>query len=262
MPFTLAHAAAALPLRRRKLIFSALIIGTFAPDLEYFLRLAPDDGYGHTFKGLFLLTLPLALIAFWLFHSVVKRPIVGLLPTSVEHRLVTHLDEFSFGGPARFGLIVFSILLGAATHLAWDAFTHKNTWAYRNWAVLREVVQLPVFGPTPLFKVFQHGSTLFGMAVLLVWVLLWYRESALSTEILSRGFSAAQRIGIVLGGLILALAGAVFRTVAVRGVSLSDLTGKRAAGLMVVSVIALLWWECVLYGLWWKKFGLHKEQAM
>ena len=262
MPFTLAHAAAAFPLRRCKLVFSALIIGMFAPDLEYFLRLAPDDGFGHTLRGLFLLTLPLAFITFWLFEAVVKKPIVGLLPTGIERRLAAPSDEFSFGGPSRFGLIVLSILLGAATHLAWDGFTHKNMWVYRNWAVLREVVQLPVFGPTPLFKVFQHGSTLFGMGVLLVWILSWYRESVPSAEIPRLGFSVAQRVGIVLGGLLLAMGGAMFRTVVIAGVSLSGLAGKRAAGLIVVTFIALLWWEFVLYGIWWKTLRLRKEQSM
>ena len=39
MPFTLAHAAAALPLRRFKLVWSALVIGSFAPDFWLFMGL-------------------------------------------------------------------------------------------------------------------------------------------------------------------------------------------------------------------------------
>jgi hypothetical protein len=35
VPFTLAHGAAALPFRRFHLVFSALLVGTFAPDFEY-----------------------------------------------------------------------------------------------------------------------------------------------------------------------------------------------------------------------------------
>jgi Domain of unknown function (DUF4184) len=63
VPFTLAHGAAALPFRRLHLVFSGLLVGTFAPDFEYFLRLSPDDGFGHTLLGTFVLTLPLALLA-------------------------------------------------------------------------------------------------------------------------------------------------------------------------------------------------------
>jgi hypothetical protein len=45
MPFTFAHPAAVLPLRRfcpDRLVWSALVIGTVSPDLEYFVRLAPS----------------------------------------------------------------------------------------------------------------------------------------------------------------------------------------------------------------------------
>jgi hypothetical protein len=76
VPFTLAHGAAALPFRRLHLVFSGLLVGTFAPDFEYFLRLSPDDGFGHTLLGTFVLTLPLALLVLWLFHTFVKLPVV------------------------------------------------------------------------------------------------------------------------------------------------------------------------------------------
>ena len=46
MPFTPAHVAAALPFRRTRLIWSALIVGTIAPDLEYYVRLNADGRSG------------------------------------------------------------------------------------------------------------------------------------------------------------------------------------------------------------------------
>lgn len=254
MPFTLAHAAAAFPLRRFGLVFSALILGTFAPDLEYFLRLAPDDGYGHTLNGLFLLTLPLALITLWLFHVVVKRPLIGLLPSGIARRLAIHADEFSFRGPVHFGLIVLSILVGAATHLAWDSLTHKNTWPYRNWDILREGVTLPFLGSLPIYKILQHGSTVLGIGVLSVWVILWYRKSQPSPEAAFQTLSQARKIGIVISATTLALVGAVVRAIVMVGFSPSNLIGKRTAGLIVVTAISLLWWQCVLYGVWWQKF--------
>src|SRR5438045_2424069 len=116
MPFTLAHTAAALPLRRTKLVWSALLIGTMAPDFEYFVRLAPDDGYGHTLAGTFLLTLPLALLALWLFHTFVKVAVIGLLPNAIRNRLAKSIHEFHWGGAAHFAMIIISILVGIATH--------------------------------------------------------------------------------------------------------------------------------------------------
>ncbi|MFY9676569.1 MAG: DUF4184 family protein [Terriglobales bacterium] len=73
MPFTPAHIAAAYPFRRTRFVWSALIVGTMAPDFEYFLRMALEARHGHSFPGVFLLTLPLALVTLWLFHKFVKR---------------------------------------------------------------------------------------------------------------------------------------------------------------------------------------------
>ena len=126
MPFTLAHAAAALPLRRTGLVWSALVIGTFAPDLEYFIILSPENRYGHTLTGAILLSLPLALTTLWLFHRFVKAPLIELLPERLRGRLDNNRSEFHFLGPARFLWIVVSILLGIATHVLWD-FSHTQT---------------------------------------------------------------------------------------------------------------------------------------
>jgi hypothetical protein len=101
VPFTPAHGAAALPFRRLHLVFSGLLVGTFAPDFEYFLRLSPDGGFGHTVLGTFVLTLPLALLVLWLFHTFVKLPVARLLPDAIQRRLASHLDEFGFGVTGR-----------------------------------------------------------------------------------------------------------------------------------------------------------------
>src|SRR5579859_6852423 len=110
MPFTPAHAAAALPFRRSRLVLSALIVGTLAPDFEYFLRFAPGGGWGHTFAGAFLLSLPLALAVLWMFHAVVKAPLMQLFPDALRQRIPA--KPFRFGRPSRFLLIGVSALVG------------------------------------------------------------------------------------------------------------------------------------------------------
>src|SRR5271165_5815984 len=102
VPFTLSHAAAALPFRRARLVPSALVIGTFAPDLEYFIRLVPGGGWGHTIAGAFGMDLPLGLVCLWLFHRWVKIPLAYLLPDSVRGRLTPLLAPFHFGPLRRF----------------------------------------------------------------------------------------------------------------------------------------------------------------
>ncbi len=61
MPFTLAHPAAAAPLRRFGLVLSALVVGSMAPDFPYFLPGLPQDKFGHTLAGVFWFCVPAGL---------------------------------------------------------------------------------------------------------------------------------------------------------------------------------------------------------
>ena len=248
MPFTLSHAAAALPLRRMKLIPSALVLGTFAPDLEYFARMSPGDGYGHTLPGTFLLTLPLALVTLWLFHAFVKRPLIAVLPEGLRCRLAPYLGKFRFLGAARFAWIVFSLLVGIATHLLWDSFTHYDTWLYRKWPLLQEKVAVLSFGTLPLYKILQHGSTLVGIAVLAAWSAHWYRSTEPTHETRPLAGRDPHKIATLAAILLIALAGAAIRAVCVVGVPTHHVSITRFAGVLVVTSIALTWWQFVLLG--------------
>lgn len=248
VPFTLAHGAAALPFRRWHLVTSGLLVGTFAPDFEYFLRLAPDDGFGHTLLGTFVLTLPLALLVLWLFHAFVKLPLARLLPDSIQRRLKNHLGKFRFRGAARFSLIVGSILLGIATHLAWDSFTHPNTWIDHHWPLLSQRLDVPIVGPIPFYKVFQHGSTIIGVAVLSIWLVVRYRNTKPSDHVLSNAASPTRKIAIGAVVIFVALVGAIIRALVGIGVPSDNISGKRFVGLLVVTAVALLWWQLVAYG--------------
>ena len=225
------------------------MVGTLAPDFEYFLRLAPDHGFGHTLVGTFVLTLPLALLVLWLFHAFVKLPLAGLLPDTIQRRLTNHLDEFRFGGAARFALIVGSILLGIATHLAWDSFTHSNTWLYHHWPILREAIHVPIVGVIPLYRVLQHGSTIIGIGVLSAWLAVWYRTTDPSGYALSNTVSPTRKIAIGAIVMTIAIVGAIIRAVAEMGILLSHPSEERFVGVLVVTGIALVWWELVAYGI-------------
>jgi hypothetical protein len=248
VPFTLAHGAAALPFRRLNLVFSGLLVGTFAPDFEYFLRLSPDDGFGHTLLGTLVLTLPLALLVLWLFHTFVKLPVVRLLPDAIRRRLTNHVDEFSFRGAARLALIVGSILLGIATHLAWDSFTHPNTWPYRHWSILSQPLHVPILGEIPFYKVFQHGSTVIGIGVLSIWLVSRYRATEPSSHPLSNPATPMRKIATVGCVVAVALVGGIIRAAAVVGIPNDHPAERRFVVLLVVTAIALVWWQLVIYG--------------
>jgi len=79
----------------------------------------------------------------------------------------------------------------------WDQFTHSYSWLGRHWALLRHLIVLPgVYSPVgyPL----QQISTIFGMAVLGLWVAAWYRRTPPSGEEFEAMFSSGQKLAMVL----------------------------------------------------------------
>ncbi len=262
MPFTLSHAAAILPFRRLRLVASALVIGTFAPDFEYFFMVVPMDRYGHTPIGVFLLTLPLALVVLWIFHNFIKRPAAMLLPDSVQSRLHEHLGEFEFRGFGRFLLIVISILLGIITHLVWDSFTHRTGWFFHHWHVLRESVTIPVLGSIPYYKLFQHVSTVLGLAILAVWLLWWYYKTPASGEPLAGAPSHSRRVAIVAALVTIACVAAVIRG-AIDAIGPTGRMNYREFVIdAVVTVVAILWWELVAYGIFFEWTESAKRRSL
>jgi len=228
---------------------SALVFGTFAPDLEYFIRLAPGGGWGHTITGAFGLSLPLGLLALWLFHRAVKLPLACLLPDRVRSRLTPQLAPFRFGPPLRFLLIVVSLLLGIATHLFWDGFTHEHYWGAHYFAFLLRDVRLPVLGYYPWFAILQNISSVAGLAILALWSLAWLRHAAPDPSVPVNPFSPARRVIIVLGAVTVAVVGAVARAYLDLGIPENRDEIDEFLNRFVVTTGALLWWQLTAWGL-------------
>jgi len=249
VPFTLSHAAAAFPFRRTRLIPSALVIGTFAPDFEFFLRLAPRGPFGHTLRGVFVFTLPAALIVLWLFHRFLKRPAALLLPEPFQRRTARYLGPFEFLPASRLALIVASILVGIATHLVWDSFTHPQTWLYYHWPFLRQTVFIPIFGMVRYCRVFQYVFTFVGIGILWAWVNRWYHSTKPSHEPCDRQLTPRGRA--ILLGVIPAVSIILGMMRAIVGASLAARhhSFERVLGDVVVTTIALAWWQLIVCGL-------------
>jgi len=204
MPFTPAHPALVVPLLlrwHRQLSATGLVLGAMAPDFEYFLRLRPDGIYGHTLPGLFWLDLPLVLGFAWLYHAVVKWPLVQCLPGALRARL---LPLVSSRWPVRrlfSAPVLLGGLLGCASHLLWDAFTHDDGLVVQHWPGLRQV--LPGFPPSwPLYELLQYVSTVVGVGCL-AWVVA--RLPALPAPPATARWQ--KRFWLVVGGVLLALWG-------------------------------------------------------
>ena len=236
MPFTLAHPAAVLPFAKTRLPLSALVIGSVVPDFEYMMRLEMRSEISHTITGIFTFCVPFGFLALLLFHHLLKKPLIGLMPGTVQARLSAIGTPFAFAPVRRFFTILFCLALGAATHLAWDSFTHSDGAAVVRIHALSKSV-LPAPHILPLYKILQHGSTLFGLSAIGIAIARWFHASA---PIVGTNFQAttwrkfrlsiALLFGAVISGVLIAMFKCgiphdfeSFRCVAVLGVVSSEL---------------------------------------
>ncbi|GAU68353.1 hypothetical protein SSP35_07_01550 [Streptomyces sp. NBRC 110611] len=181
MPFTLSHAAAVLPLMRRRsgctgaargpLVASALVAGALAPDMTYYADSVVPGGmefgtFTHSLSGVLTVDVlvTVALVAGWL---LVREPVLALLPAARRGRV----SAWVRGRPwrprgvrelaalaARFAV---SAVLGSATHVVWDSFTHVGRWGARLVPGLDGVV-----GGVPAATYVQYGTSAVAMAAM------------------------------------------------------------------------------------------------
>lgn len=173
MPFTFAHPAAVIPLHRalrRHGVLSALIIGSMVPDFQNFLPFDVERNESHSIAGMFWFCLPVGLLAYLVFHLLLEQPLRHLLPAAVAARLGAPMHGKalpSASGP----LILLSLLLGIATHLAWDALTHYSfLTVFLVPSLSSHLFSVGEYHVYP-YKLLQHASTLAG--TLLVWRWIW-----------------------------------------------------------------------------------------
>jgi membrane-bound metal-dependent hydrolase YbcI (DUF457 family) len=251
MPFTFAHPAAAIPFRNTRLVFSAVVVGTMAPDFEYFLRMGPTGRFGHTIPGLFCLTLPLGLAVFWLFHRSAKFAMVRLLPSPVQRRLPRGWAEFDFGNARRFACILLSLLAGSVTHVLWDSFTHDQSWLVGHWPLLHEGIALSWLpGPHPPFvlvcKVLHFFSSLAGLGILTVCFSRWFHRTQ-PAQTVNMPLSHGSKVQVVCLMFGFALCGALLRSS-----QFPWPTRFETFETFSITLTALLWWQLVGLGWWWQ----------
>lgn len=164
MPLTMAHAAAALPLRRLNLPLTPLIIGCLTPDLPYYIGWSALAPLSHHPVGGAIVAVPLGwlLVAGW---WSVRRSWYELAPAALRRR-VPRADDWRATHWLRWSA---ALVCGAASHVAWDAWTHVDGLG------VRLVPQLA--HPWPWYRALQHGSSALGGAVLLAWLWRWYRHT-------------------------------------------------------------------------------------
>jgi hypothetical protein len=173
MPFTISHAATVVPIRPFG-VFSALLVGSFIPDLPYFIPKLSRNHFAHSLPNLFLFCLPMGFLCLWIFQRFLREPLATLLP--VSHQVRLGANEFKFLPLRRLAHIVLSILMGASSHIVWDSFTHQSGWAVQNWDALRKQVTIANHS-IQMSDLVQHISTVTGLTLLAFWYTLWLRST-------------------------------------------------------------------------------------
>lgn len=175
MPFTFSHPAIILPLTgigKKYISSSALIIGSMAPDFEYFIHMKMVQHHGHTIPGMFYYDLPLTIILCFIFHLLVKNALYRHCPRIVQKRFANDMSIEWLDWVKRYWyVLIYSSLLGIGSHLLWDSFTHhgrffvelipflqENIWVFSYEMKMHDLMQLLCSG--------------LGALIILAWIIL------------------------------------------------------------------------------------------
>ncbi|MEV6985525.1 DUF4184 family protein [Sphaerisporangium sp. NPDC051017] len=166
MPFTPSHVAAVIPLIsstrvRRVLDPWALAVGSMVPDLPMFLPYLDAYTRWHSPIGIVTDDVAATFVLLALFSLVFRDPLTALLPRPMAARVA------ALPGPSwrRFPAIALGAAAGAATHVAWDSFTHEWGAAFWGW----HWMTAPVFGWVPGYRLAQYICSVLGLAVIAWW---------------------------------------------------------------------------------------------
>lgn len=156
MPFTLAHPALVVPLWGRGLPMTALVAGSMVPDAPQMVGILRARPWSHSAVGVVTIDLAMGMLALLLWYAVFRRPLVDLAPDPWRARLPERVAMTS----RTWLLCVPAVVVGAATHVGLDAFTHENGWGTARVGLLRTSL-LGVDG----YAWAQHVCSVIGLAV-------------------------------------------------------------------------------------------------
>lgn len=174
MPFTIAHTAAVLPFARflKGPLLSAALIGSMVPDFGIFLPWHPPRAATHSLLALATFCLPAGLASFWVFQYVIKPAVIAALPRSHYRIAAVFARPAPIRSPRCWTIAAAGILLGALTHLVWDAFTHEGARGVRMIPALDELAIVAGGHHVAGQRLLQDVSSVIGLAIIAWW---WLR---------------------------------------------------------------------------------------
>ncbi|WP_246383246.1 DUF4184 family protein [Nocardioides stalactiti] len=195
---TLAHPAAVLPLGRTGLPMTALAVGSMVPDIPLFLGWVHGYDVTHSLLGILVVDVVLTIGVVALWTVLLRDAVVDLAPAGVRERLA----ERGRLTARQWLLVPLAGSIGAATHFAWDSFTHPGRWGPEHIAWLRAD-----HAGLPGLKWAQYASGVLGLAVV-TWAAVRHLRSlapardprvprVLPREVLPAVLLAAAAVGLV-----------------------------------------------------------------
>ncbi|MFI6223511.1 DUF4184 family protein [Nocardia salmonicida] len=154
MPITFAHPVAVLPFARY-LPLTALVAGSIAPDVVYYLPGPLSGTTTHSVVGVLCWDLLIGLVLLVAFR-------LSAGPASALLRLAPSSSPDPRSAGREVVSTVTAIVLGAATHVVWDSFTQTTGFAVQHAALLRT----SVIEPHKTYNVLGYLSSLLGTAAL------------------------------------------------------------------------------------------------
>ena len=170
MPFTFSHPAIVLPFKYLPVSWrsmTGLIIGSMAPDFEKFIRMTAYDAYSHTWKSIFYFNLPIALAVAFIFHMIIRDPLIDNLPAFLQTRVIRlkNINWFAYFR-SNYWIVILSIIVGTVSHIAWDAFTHIDGRFVRWFPVLNSEVDIRGH-EMRVYSFLQMGTSVLGLIIIL-----------------------------------------------------------------------------------------------
>jgi hypothetical protein len=253
MPFTVSHIAAVLPGYRpltRAHVFTAAVIGSMVPDFGLLMPGMFARWQTHSLPALITFCLPVGLTAYWLTLLLIRPAMLEVLPDAAYLRLraahlpasILHLRAWLAASAA--------LLLGAVTHLIWDAFTHENARGVRMFPLLTDYGPEMAGHPLHLYRWLQYGSSLIGLAVVVGALIVWLRHAPPPLEPPARRIGRLERgvwVGAYLVPPLLAMAWLASHPSGPSpfpnawALGAVAIIGMRAAAASLLLVSALLW---------------------
>ena len=238
MPYTLAHPAAILPFRRWLPPIS-LALGSMAPDFEYILRGHIKAAFGHTLAAQFYFCVPISLLILFVLRRS-KHALSTVCPPPMQPMVLHSLTPSSDRRWNDMGIQTVAILLGCASHLVCDSFTHRLGWPVQQIPLLASGAHLPFAPQLRVYHALHYVSSIAGLLCIAVVLRNAIREARPSRHHHSSIPPRIRLAVLILAALILSMV-TCYQVAQSWSSSVQTIAENTALWFMIGCIAALVW---------------------